>query len=535
MMRYLVFVNLTILLLQACTSTEEDRVEAESVAVTVWTDRFELFMEYPQLRVGQATRFAAHLTRLEGSQPVKRGPVVFEFLSPNGDVVGREVLDEPVRPGIFVPEVVFGQPGNLTLRIRIQSEGEIRVSPIEIFASDVHSPPPRQPQAGSGAITYLKEQQWSLPFQGQQVTGHTLRDSISASGKVLPAASRDAHVHPPVAGSFVAPPRGVPVVGQRVQQGQLLGWVEPPLPALDQTTLGAARINTQISLLELDRAIAETEAELAVQQARLELVRHEEQRVETLFEIDAVPLRRVEVARSEVRIREIAVKSAQDSLSGLLDTRNRLEQEGLRNQEVTDRLPLHSPLTGTLVSSSASSGAFFEARDSLFRVVDLSRVWVRADLFESDLQKLKRASGATLRLRAAEVLDIADRDGHLIMVGDIVDPSSRTLPVIWEIENADQDLKLGTLLQVGIHTGEQRAAIAIPATAVFQENERSVVYVQIGGETFERRVVQTGITDRGLIEIREGLAPQERIVVEGGYEVGLASKSSNLVGAGHVH
>ncbi len=62
-----------------------------------------------------------------------------------------------------------------------------------------------------------------------------------------------------------------------------------------------------------------------------------------------------------------------------------------------------------------------------------------------------------------------------------------------------------------------------------------MVYVHVGGETFERRIVQIGIRDRGLVQILSGLSPGERVVIEGGYDVGLAAHSSGLPAEAHVH
>ena len=97
-------------------------------------------------------------------------------------------------------------------------------------------------------------------------------------------------------------------------------------------------------------------------------------------------------------------------------------------------------------------------------------------------------------------------------------------------------LKVGMLVQVRIRTGEQVKTLAIPESAVFQEENKFVVYVQVAGETFERRIVQTSIKDRDLVQIVGGLSAGERVVIEGGYEVGLAARSTNLpTGEGHVH
>ena len=132
-------------------------------------------------------------------------------------------------------------------------------------------------------------------------------------------------------------------------------------------------------------------------------------------------------------------------------------------------------------------------------------------------------------------LEITGQSGRLLTIGEVVDPHTRTIPVIWELANPDRLLKVGMLVRVHIRTGEQVRTLAIPESAIFQEDNKLVVYVHAAGETFDRRIVQTGIEDRGLVQILSGLSLGERIVVEGGYEVALAARSSGLPAEGHVH
>ena len=94
--------------------------EAETVTVTVWTDSFELFLEYPQVRVGEPVHFAAHLTDLNTFNPVRMGPVAFQFLEKQ-ELLQEVILEEPLRPGIFVPGLTFERPSSLTLLLIVGS------------------------------------------------------------------------------------------------------------------------------------------------------------------------------------------------------------------------------------------------------------------------------------------------------------------------------------------------------------------------------------------------------------------------------
>jgi multidrug efflux pump subunit AcrA (membrane-fusion protein) len=86
-----------------------------------------------------------------------------------------------------------------------------------------------------------------------------------------------------------------------------------------------------------------------------------------------------------------------------------------------------------------------------------------------------------------------------------------------------------------ILSGEPREVVAIPSSAVLDEKGIDVVFVMVGGESFERRTVQLGIRDRTMVEVKDGLEPGEVVVSEGPYYVRLASTSTGSIGHGHAH
>ena len=526
------------LILSGCSASNQDaEAEAESIAITVWTEQFELFMEYPQLQVGLPARFAAHLTHVKTFEPVVKGPVVFEFIGERG-VVKRVAVEAPIRAGIFVPEVTFETPGEMTLRVHVQEPplgGEIEVTSIMVYPQDSEVPPLEEPDFQGDQITYLKEQQWKLPFRAEPAAEHLLVDSISASGRILSKPNWDALIVPPIAGRFSPPANGLPVLGQNVDTGQLLGWIEHPLAATELAAMGSAQVQTGVSLAQLEERIAQAEAGFAEAQSKLELARQENARVGRLHAMQAVPERRLELAKNELVIREAALEAARKSLNSLSAVKDRVDERGKAVEQPDHRIALRSPISGTVVEVNATSGAHVESTQTLFRIIDLSRIWIRADIFETSLPGVRATTGASMEVPGLPPLEITGKNGRLLTIGEVVDPQTRTIPVIWEMANPERLLKVGMLVRVHIRTGEQATTLAIPGSAIFQEENKSVVYAHAAGETFDRRIVQTGIEDRGLVQILSGLSLGERIVVEGGYEVALAARSSGLPAEGHVH
>ncbi len=509
---------------------------AESVVVTLWTDQFELFVEYPPLRVGEPAQFAAHLTHLETFEPVTDGPVRFRYAR-QGRVVGEKVLEVPLRPGLYVPEFTFEEPGEYSLTILLEipkGSGTIQVEPLEVFDANSELPPAEEILVLGDRVNYLKEQQWKLPFRTELAQTQTLRESISVSGRIIADPDRDFHVLPPLAGRFTAPPGGVPKVGQTVRKGQLLGFLEPPLPASARAALESNQMQTQASLVQLQEKASNVEARVAELTSRLALARQEKARVDRLLAIQAVPQKRVESASKEVEIAEADLQAARRNLRFFDETLDRVGT-GNPSAELEHSIGIYAPGNGTMIEFHGSLGAFVEPNESLFRVVDLSRVWIRANVPENQIHRINDPKEGRIKLAGGFLLELGPENSRLVAIGDVVDPETRTIPIIWSTENTGRQLKIGMLITVEVFSGET-TGLSVPLSAVFQEDNKKLVYVHVSGETFDRRIVETGVEDAGMIQILNGLAAGERVVTEGGYEVTLAARSSNMpVGEGHVH
>ena len=169
-------------------------------------------------------------------------------------------IEEPTRPGIFVREITFETPEGFTLKVHVQdpsSKGTLHVNSLIVYRQDAELPPVEEPEVQGDPITYLKEQQWRLPFRTEPVTEQLLVGSISVSGRVLPKPNWDALIVPPIPGRYLPPPNDLPVLGQSVRKGQLLGWIEPSMPASEQTAMGSAQVQTGVSLAQLEERIAQ--------------------------------------------------------------------------------------------------------------------------------------------------------------------------------------------------------------------------------------------------------------------------------------
>ncbi len=511
-----------------CSAPEDpdpESAEPESVSVTVWNEQLELFMEHPPLRPGVPAKFAVHLTDLSSFQPVRQGPVEFRFEPASGpaEVV---TVEDPLRAGIFGPEVTLSRGGPYRLVVDVRSPSlEARVVVEELVMAEGRSE--ALPSDPGGSISYLKEQQWQLPFATATASREPLQRSIPVPATLVPRAGREAVIIAPMAGRFGT--SSEVRLGNRARRGQVLGWIEP-LPA-DQTVTLGTRVQTALSLARLEDEMARAETAVVEAEQRLELARLELERTRRLLAMEAVPEKRLEQAEAEMTIRQKSLETAVQIRDRLQESRRRLQ---LGEKPLGDPIvELQAPLGGTVVEIQAVPGSFVEAGAELFRIIDLLVLWVSGRLLEKDLGQLERIRGARLELTGHPPVEM--NASQLVTLGQTVDATTRTVPVIFELPNPEGRFRLGSLGRLSLRSGEVFQVLAAPRSAVLLEEDKTVVYVQVTGESFERRVVRTGIENPDWVEILEGLEPGDRIVTVGAYEVALASRSTQAPVHGHAH
>lgn len=153
---------------------------------------------------------------------------------------------------------------------------------------------------------------------------------------------------------------------------------------------------------------------------------------------------------------------------------------------------------------------------------------------EADAARLLELHGGWFELEGFEQsFEIADE--ALVGRSSIVDPETRTLTVLFAVENADAKLPLGAFADVRLVIGAPEQELGVPPGAVVDDGGQDVVYVQIEGEAFERRVVRLGPRDRGYVVVRSGLSAGEHVVTRGGWSIKLAAASGTIPAHGHAH
>lgn len=479
-----------------------------ALSFTDWTDTSELFIELPALVRGQASPCAAHVTNLDGFAALPEGRVSVVLRGPAGEE--RFETAAPTVPGIFRPVATPATAGPRRLLVEIRAPGfaadhdlgEVTVYESTAAAREAN---PEVPEASS-RITFLKEQQWPIAFGTTVVAQRAIRPTLRATGSVVARSDGEVLITAPLAGRVFVSGTRFPRLGDPIAVDDVLAAVAPRLDAAD--------------LASLDHAV--TDASLEVRYAE-----RERQRLENL---------RAEGVVAERRLEE-AVHAAEAAQASLTAGQGRLQQFQ-RVQRTTGRgrgaVSLRAPLAGTVTEVLVAPGAFVEAGAPLFRVTDLTQLWLEARVPHVDVGRLGTPQGASFLVDGMEAAIELPAEA-LIALGSRIDPITQTLSVLFAIGDADARLPVGAFARVWIVNGDEHQALAVPESALVDDNGMFVVFVQIEGEAFERRVVRLGARDRGYVEVLSGVAAGEHVVTIGAWSVKLAASSGALPAHGHAH
>jgi len=532
----------------------------DPISVTLFTEELELFMEYPHLVKGTPAQFLAHFSVLATGEPIRKGSLTFEVTPANGPLV-KKTWEAPKRDGLFIPEWTFDAPGAYRLRLLVDSP---QVQDVVDVGEIVVHPDAREAERAAEApggdeppdlVPFLMEQQWKIGTLLGQATKRNLVERLPIPAQVVAPQGASAAVSPPIAGRLLPPPHArLPRVGERVEAGQVLALIEPPLPVTEVFQLSANRaqvqaLETELALreLDLDTKALEVERALIQSQAKLDYARRANERVAGLREKGVGTEQQYDEVQQNLRLAEAEQVAAQAMKRSYEDARGRLAK--LRSQAMpsanalgTDvashRMPLLSPISGEVVSVAHIEGEHLDAaHQEVFRVVNVDHIWVVGNISEFDLARLAEKPSASLILPSYpdRRFDILASGGRLVNVGKIVDPQTRTVSVVFELPNRDGLFRVGMLAEVHVETRKAVDAVAIPEEAIVMDNGRPIAFVLIEGESFQRRELELGVRDLGFVEVKGGVKSGERLITHGAYTVKLAAQSPASFGAGHAH
>jgi cobalt-zinc-cadmium efflux system membrane fusion protein len=288
--------------------------------------------------------------------------------------------------------------------------------------------------------------------------------TIELPGRIIPDANASGYVQSTLAGRLLPPPNGFPALGSRVEKGQLLAYVEPPIQAIDVSDM------------------RQKEGEILQQIA---IVARRVARFEKLVESNAVPRTQLEDARTE--------------LESLRERKAQLDKIR-REPEV-----LLAPVSGIIAEANTVAGQLAQPNTVVFQIVDPARLWVEALSFEA-IPKVERASART---HNGQTIDLLFR-------GSAAALRNQSIAVHFTVESNAGGVWAGQFVTVFASLPDKRRGILLPRAAVVRSaNGQHVVFEHVSAERFEAREVKAEVFDAESVLVTGGLTDDKRVVVQG--------------------
>jgi cobalt-zinc-cadmium efflux system membrane fusion protein len=345
------------------------------------------------------------------------------------------------------------------------------------------------------------------------VAPQPIAGTIVATGKILVLEDRMANIGPVHEGRLVRLYAGQ---GSIVRKGQKLA-------DLESADIDQAEADYLKALADYDNARRTSAAEVKFAQATYD-------RTKMLYEKSITAGKNVEVAEHDLEMAKASAASVlAQTKATLTSARRHLLILGLKDSDI-DALAsksslgavfsLTSPISGVVIERNGTIGATVGADANVFKIIDISRVWVDANVFEKDLERVRRGQEVKVSVPAFPGVTFS---GRVILITSVVDPETRSVKVRTEVPNPDGRLKPDMFANVQIITDLHRAAISIPQEAVLDDGGKTVVFVS-EGSGYQKRPVNIGIQGNGRVEIIEGLQAGDKVVVKGNYPLLQQSK-----------
>jgi Cu(I)/Ag(I) efflux system membrane fusion protein len=189
-------------------------------------------------------------------------------------------------------------------------------------------------------------------------------------------------------------------------------------------------------------------------------------------------------------------------------------------REPTKTLTFRSPVAGVVTKKDVVEGMKLDAGAMPYEIVDLSSVWVLADVYESELRFVKEGMAAKLELNAFPNRDFT---GKVVFIDPLLDAQTRTVKVRLTFPNSTGELRPQMFGEV-VLLGEAHDGLRIPPDAVIDSGTQKVVFVVLGDGKFQPRAVELGKSDGVQVEVLSGLSAEDRVVTRANFLIDSESR-----------
>lgn len=469
----------------------EHEHEHEAVLqLTGYSDHWEVYAEADPMIAGKEGCVLAHFTRLEDFKPLTKGPVTLVFTVAGKSV--RVTADSLEQPGIIDFDVTAPAVGTGTLTFYVEGDTVIiRDVPVCKDEEAAHETAEAREVKSANGVTFTKEQSWKVDFATDLCRSEPFGQVIKAMAQINSSQGDEQIITAKSSGIVLVSNSNV-LVGQAVSSGQALFTVESG------------------ELADNNLAVRVQEAASEYSRAKSEYERKKELAKDKI--VSESDLNR---AKSEFETAEAAYNNYRRNFSN-------------------GKTSLRSPMGGFIKQIFVQNGQYVEAGQPVVSVSKNKNLLIQANVQPKYYALLSNIATANFNINGT-VYSLEDLQGKVVSYGHSTDASNPQIPVIFQISNT-VDLLPGAYVDTYIRTQSETPAVTVPKSALVEEMGSFFVFVQLTPELFEKREVETGVTDGIRTEIRSGLQGGERVVSRGAILVKLAQASGKLdPHAGHHH
>ncbi|NNM03483.1 MAG: efflux RND transporter periplasmic adaptor subunit [Gemmatimonadetes bacterium] len=254
------------------------------------------------------------------------------------------------------------------------------------------------------------------------------------------------------------------------------------------------------------------------------------ERENQLFESGVAARKNLSAAETQLRVAAANLNATEKKLHVLGFTEEQMEV--LREtHQVNPNITLFAPIAGKIVTNTAVLGAMVDETTEILTIMNPTTLWAEAEIYERDISRVR--TGQAVEVAVPAFPDDVFR-GTISYIADVLHPETRTITVRTEVANTDLKLKPGMFADLVIELNENGHAVSVPDAAVLDDHGLPFVFVVHDGHHFLPRLVTTGASGGGYVEIVRGLELGDQVVTRGNFQ--LKSKLYEAVlEAGHIH
>jgi multidrug efflux pump subunit AcrA (membrane-fusion protein) len=329
----------------------------------------------------------------------------------------------------------------------------------------------RAERLSDGSVFFPKPAQFQLGLRTQRAAAGGQASTVSVSGLVIPDPAHHGIVAGIEAGILQAPENGFPVLGARVQEGEILAYYTPLLSRREQAGRQAALAKARQELVVSNEALKLMNKQLGAQASMAST---------GLFK------QRAETEREALVIR---IDELEAGLSGQRE--------------------LRAPLDGVISRADARSGAMLQPGQILFEIIDSDQLWVEAVSYEpADGLDAYQARAMTSRGEALELQFV----GRGQALRDVA------LPLLFRVTGAHPGLRAGAAVRVELQARDKLDGLVLPRASIVRDSHgRDSVWVRSQAERFSSKAVRLRALDTTQVLVTGGLSTGEQVVTHGAW------------------